>query len=150
MNFTSHAKPRTSKGFTLVEVLVALVLIGLTLPALSFRVQSILDNASYIDEKTVAYWVAESTYQEVILQHNFEQALRSSAPTPARSGSGSDNDRKKPLKKPQKDKVEFASLEWQTRVEWLETEVDRITRVEVSVGLEEGNNLATISGFLYE
>ncbi len=132
------------QGFTLVEVLVALVLIGLTLPALSFRVQSILDNASYIDEKTVAYWVAESTFQEVVLEYNFEQAKKKNAPP------RNDSDRKKPLKKPKKDKVDFASLEWHTRVEWLETEVERITRVEVSVGLEEGNSLATISGFLYE
>ena len=141
------APKKHSVGFTLIEVMVALVLIGLTLPALTFRVQSILDNASYMDEKTVAFWVAENTYQEMLLELEFEKKKE------ARINNNSNNSatrKKKTVRKKKDGTVKFAGIEWFTEIERTEVVTEGITQVNVRVGLQEGVWLADISGFLNE
>ena len=46
------------RGFTLVEVLVALLVLALALVALQLRMSSYLDDAAYLRERTLANWVA--------------------------------------------------------------------------------------------
>lgn len=46
------------RGFTLIEVLVALFVLVLALGALQLRIGSYIDNAAYLRDKTVANWVA--------------------------------------------------------------------------------------------
>lgn len=45
-------------GFTLVEVLVALLVLALALLALQVRMTQYLDDAAYLRDKTLASWVA--------------------------------------------------------------------------------------------
>jgi general secretion pathway protein I len=45
-------------AFTLVEVLAALLVLGLALTALQLRMSQHLDSAAYLRDKTVASWVA--------------------------------------------------------------------------------------------
>lgn len=47
-------------GFTLVEVMVALVIVAVALPAFLGLVMTQLDGAANIRDKTVAFWVAEN------------------------------------------------------------------------------------------
>ncbi len=56
---------RQSRGFTLLEVMVALAVLAITLGALSKGVSNYLDNASYLQDKTLAAWVAENRITEL-------------------------------------------------------------------------------------
>lgn len=47
-----------TSGFTLVEVLVALLVLALALVALQLRMSSYLNDAAYLRDRTLAQWVA--------------------------------------------------------------------------------------------
>ena len=141
-----NARSKNNKGFTLVEVLVALVLIGMTLPALTFRVQSILDNASYVDEKTLAYWVAENKYQEILLERKFEKEVKKK---PIKKKKGKQKD--------EKDEVKFADIDWHILVEGevfaqeeFEIENNLIETITIKVGRAPGEWLVTLPGVFYD
>lgn len=119
-----------NRGFTLIEVLVATALVGIALPALLFRVQSVLDNTAYVEDKTYAFWLAQNKLNELILQQEIDR----SATKTKKDG----------------DTVEFAERDWLWRVEVLETPVPKMYRITVEVGLEQDETLAALSGFLYE
>ncbi|MDO8908586.1 MAG: type II secretion system minor pseudopilin GspI [Pseudohongiella sp.] len=46
-------------GFTLIEVMVALMIVGIALPALMFQLGTQLDNTGVINDRTQAAWVAQ-------------------------------------------------------------------------------------------
>lgn len=119
-----------SNGFTLIEVMVALVIVGIALPALLIRMQGILDHTSHMSTKTYAYWLAENKRQEFLLTQNLQ--------------GNATKTRKK------QDTEEFAGQEWHWKVEVEQTEVEQMFRMEIEVGLEADKPLVTLSGFLYE
>lgn len=47
------------QGFTLIEVMVALMIIGIALPALMFQLGTQLDGTQVINKRTQAAWVAQ-------------------------------------------------------------------------------------------
>jgi general secretion pathway protein I len=54
-------KPKKSKptaGFTLVEVMVALLVVSLSISALLTNMMGNVDNTAYLRDKTIAHWVA--------------------------------------------------------------------------------------------
>lgn len=54
-------KKTHAKGFTLIEVLIALVILAISLMAISKTVNSHIQGANYLEDKTIASWVAENT-----------------------------------------------------------------------------------------
>jgi general secretion pathway protein I len=50
--------PDPHKGFTLIEVMVALLVLALAMSALQLRIGQTIDSASYLRDKTIAQWVA--------------------------------------------------------------------------------------------
>ena len=52
------------KGFTLVEVMVALSVVAVAIPALMGLIMTQMDNADYIRERSMAEWVAENLIEE--------------------------------------------------------------------------------------
>lgn len=67
LNSITPAAAFLSKGFTLVEVMVALAVIAIALPALLFSVMQQLDGTAYIRDKNIAQWVALNKMTELRL-----------------------------------------------------------------------------------
>lgn len=56
------------QGFTLLEVLVALLVLGIALAAVIQSVASQADNTAYLQQKTLAHWVAQNRLAEMQIQ----------------------------------------------------------------------------------
>lgn len=72
---------RSNSGFTLVEVLVALLVLALALTAWQLRISGQLDSAGYLRDKTLAQWVAHDQLQYLQLARRLGQQ---SSPVPQR------------------------------------------------------------------
>ncbi|SMF11939.1 type II secretion system protein I (GspI) [Alteromonadaceae bacterium Bs31] len=118
-----------ARGFTLIEVLIALAVVAVALPALVMRVQSVSDNVGYIEEKTFAYWVAQNRMEELLIDYQ----LRKQFP-----------------KTKVNDRVEFGGKEWYWEVEAETTAMEGMYRMIVRVGDNEKDITAIVSGFVRE
>jgi general secretion pathway protein I len=65
-------KKASAKGFTLVEVMVALMIVAMALPALVILVMTQIDGAAHIRNKTYAMWIAENQLTRLTLLNNKE------------------------------------------------------------------------------
>jgi len=61
-----------ARGFTLVEVMVALVIVAMALPALITLVMAQVDGAAHIRNKTYGMWIAENQLTRLTLLNNKE------------------------------------------------------------------------------
>lgn len=117
---------REIAGFTLIEVLVALVVVGLGMLAVIQTVSQTANTSFYMREKTLAHWVAMNKLTEVRLQPN---------PPPIDKSS---------------DEVEMAGRDWRWTMEVTQTPIESIRRIEIRVRPSEApetSSLATITGF---
>lgn len=121
---------RFGRGFTLVEVMVALVVVALALPALLFTLQQQIDGTAYLRDKAVAQLVAVNRLTELRV---------------LRDGSGSlvvgEDSGVAPM----------AGRDWFWQVRTVATELPRFFRVEVTVSdveQSEETPLVTLQGFL--
>ncbi|MFO1370372.1 MAG: type II secretion system minor pseudopilin GspI [Marinagarivorans sp.] len=60
-------------GFTLVEVMVALIIVAMAVPALLMRMQSMANSSIHNRNVTTAHWVAENRLVEVMLTREMER-----------------------------------------------------------------------------
>lgn len=64
---SSLFKGQSVRGFTLIEVMVALAVVAIALPALLFLLFQQLDGAEYLRQRSVASWIAEDKLGELRL-----------------------------------------------------------------------------------
>lgn len=116
----------TSRGFTLVEVLVAVAVLAIALAAVIGAMARQADNAGYLKQKTLALWVAHNRLAEVQLQ--------SEVPSTGRSDG----------------KAEMGGFEWQWEAVVRATEDPRLRRIDIVVRRPEDKkgSLVQLSGFL--
>jgi len=116
----------TQKGFTLLEVLIALTIISLALGALISTSGSQAGSAGYLKQKTVAHWVAMNE----ITQLQIEQAF--------------------PGKGDTKGSTEMAGTEWYWTRTIKETEDEDSRQVELKIYLDEDreSSLTRLIGYL--
>ncbi|MGC1387204.1 MAG: type II secretion system minor pseudopilin GspI, partial [Steroidobacteraceae bacterium] len=100
-----------NRGFTLVEVLVALMIVAIGLAALMTAVSSTARTSGYLRDKTLAQWIALNRLTEVRLMVN---KLGASADT---------------------GELEFANRTWHYDTRYFDTSVAGLKRVVVRVWL---------------
>lgn len=115
-----------ARGFTLVEVLVAVAVLAIALGAVISAMARQADNAGYLKQKTLALWVAHNRLTEIQLE-----------PDPPATGR-SDG------------KVEMSGVEWKWQVEVKPTQDDRLRRIDISVSgpQQKTGSLAQLNGFI--
>lgn len=112
------------RGFTLLEVMVALAIIAIGLAA-AIRVSTVNSaNAIHLRDKTLAYYVAANKATEMQLEQQW------------------------PATGTQQGRAEMGWREWQWRMYISETPDKRIRRVDIEVGANKESNLAVLSIFL--
>jgi len=114
------------RGFTLIEVLAALVIVALGMLGVIQAVTQTARNGAYLREKTMAHWIAMNVITEQRLQT-----------TPPEVGETSDE-------------VDFAGQRWRWTNKVTQTEVESLRRMDVSVrpaDQPEGQALTTVTGF---
>ncbi len=116
---------RRQRGFTLIEVVIALAVISISMAAVINGVGKNISNASYLRDKTMAQWVASNKVNEIYLDD---------APLSRNEESG---------------ESELAGRTWEWTVDVDDTDVELIKRVEVEVGVKDSDAvLARVTAFI--
>ncbi len=116
-----------SAGFTLVEVMVALAIAGLSLAAVAASVSQMVDAGSAMRERTYANWIALNKIAEMRLANVVPEVSSSSG------------------------EIEYAALEWAWRATVSETGVENLFRVDVEVSYAGSEHIIrTVTGFIGE
>ncbi len=127
---TSSIVPRAFLGFTLVEVMVALAVVAVALPALLVTLSQQLDGLRYLEDRTHAQWVAANRLAELRLVVGAKGSLQ----TDRVSGT-----------------EEMAGRSWYWWSEGVETEVPGFFRYEIVVSDQEDGEASpvhTLDGYL--
>ena len=114
------------RGFTLIEVLAALVIVALGMLGVIQAVTQTARNGTYLREKTIAHWVAMNVITEQRLQ-----------PSPPNASEASDE-------------VELAGQRWRWTLTVTQTSVDSMRRMDVAVRAADkpdSDPLAIVTGF---
>jgi general secretion pathway protein I len=114
------------RGFTLIEVVVALIVVSLGMLAVIETVGSTAANSGYLRDRTVAHWVAMNKLTEVRLLPNAPAVDKSS------------------------DEVEMVGRKWRWTMEVKQTQIESIRRMDIRVRPAEApetSSMAMISGF---
>lgn len=107
----THSRPQA--GFTLIEVMVALVIVALGLMGAMTEINQSVAAATLLKEKTLATWVASN--------YLTEQRVAGVWPSEGR----------------QEEERDFAGLEWKLVVRVRDAELENLREIEIDVALAE-------------
>ena len=116
---------KTSAGFTLLEVMIALAVFAISAIALLSQTNQGVNQALYLEEKSYALWIAENTLTEIRLKPEWP-----------------------PLGK---DNIQLSQFnrDWQVETEVTNTDEKSLRRIEVSVSrLNEDKVLSLLRGYI--
>lgn len=114
---------QTEKGFTLLELMVALAIVGICAMVSLQQNSRALQQLTLLEEKTLASWVAENELEKRYLSTDFPTAGLS------------------------EDRVILGGLHWNVRTDILDTSDADFKKLKVSVFRERGTPLVTLTGF---
>ena len=118
---------RSSRGFTLIEVLVALAIAAMGLAAVLGVVTNASRNSVYLRETTLATWLGLNRVTELRLATAFPDVSRTEGD------------------------VDFADGKWRWRQTITETGIEGMRRIDITVrraDASDGTAVATVSGFI--
>lgn len=124
-----NGKPAESSGFTLVEVMVALAIVAIAVPALLFALFQQLDGTEYLRDRSIASWIATDRMSELRLV----VAKQGVVPKGELLGE-----------------TRLAERDWYWWIEQQATEIPGFIRVDVKVSLEAERTqpLHTLTAFV--
>ena len=124
-----NGKPAESSGFTLVEVMVALAIVAIAVPALLFALFQQLDGTEYLRDRSIASWIATDRMSELRLV----VAKQGAVPKGELLGE-----------------TRLAERDWYWSIEQEATEIPGFIRVDVKVSLEAERTqpLHTLTAFV--
>ena len=116
---------RPERGFTLVEVLVALAIVALSLAAIAASMSQMLDAANSLRDRTYASWIGQNKIAEMRLANVLPEVSSTSG------------------------EVDFANATWDWRAVVSETGIENFMRIDVSVS-HAGDEyvVLTVTGFV--
>ena len=127
MRSRRQARRSQLRGMTLIEVMVALVVISLALTAATVAIGQIISSANSMRDRTYASWVGQNQLAEFRLAGELPETGRSSG------------------------EVRFADIDWTWEATVSETGVENLLRVDVAVGFPDADGFIwTVTGFVGE
>jgi len=119
--------PGRHRGFTLVEVMVALAIIALSLTAIAAKMSRMIDTSNSMRERTYASWIAQNKITELRLANVIPEVSTTSGD------------------------VEYADQTWRWRAVVSESGVENLFRVDVEVLYADGDAvIRKVTGFIGE
>jgi general secretion pathway protein I len=113
-------------GFTLLEVLAALVIVSLGMLGVIEAVSQTASNGAYLRDKSIAHWIAMNQLTMARLAQQPPKIDKTS------------------------DEIEMADRQWRWTMEVSQTPLDSVRRIDITVRLEdadENSSLAAVTGF---
>ena len=113
-------------GFTLIETVVALMIVALGMTAVYMQIGQYASNAIILQDKTLASWIGSNIVTELSLAPDWPEIGDS------------------------EEEIEYANRIWQVTIEITETEVENLRRADVSVALADRPErvIHTVSGLI--
>lgn len=118
MNVPRSVNGAAPAGFTLIEVLIALMVFSVLSFTVTSRVSEIAQQTFLLERRALAQWVADNQIQRLKL----ERRVASLEPTPAPLPNGQRTER-----------VYLGGRDWQVRYQFNATSAETLRRVEVEV-----------------
>lgn len=113
MQTPMRSERRNAGGFTLVEALVALVIVSLGMMAVNTQLNQYVVASVYVRDKVLASWVASNEATELSVRGVWPEIGTES------------------------DEIEFAGRNWFYKIEISETEVENLRRADISVSFAD-------------
>lgn len=113
------------RGFTLIEMLVAVAVLAIAMAAILSGMARYADNASHLRERTLGLWVAHNRLTEFELQPTWPDVGKSDG------------------------EVEMGGVKWKWKAEVKKTPDDQLRRIDLTVLSPDGDgNAASLSAFI--
>lgn len=119
--------PRSARGFTLIEVVVALAIVGIGMLAVFKTIGDTINNVDELRDRSLAQWIADNRITE----------MRVSGEMPSVEETAGE--------------LDFAGRHWHWVTKVSQTQVLGLRRIDVSVRRDsdaEGTAIVTLAGFI--
>lgn len=115
------------RGFTLIEVMVALTIVALSLTAIAASMNQMIDAANTMRDRTFASWIAQNKITEMRLSNIVPEVSSTSG------------------------ELDYAHTEWAWRAVVSETGIENFLRVDVAISYAGSDYvIRTVTGFIGE
>jgi general secretion pathway protein I len=120
-------RPRRVVGFTLIEVMVALVIVSLALAGVAASMGQMIDTANTMRDRTFASWIAQNKIAEMRIAGVMPEVGESSG------------------------EVDYANMTWAWAANVSETGVENLMKVDVTVSYAGfDDTVRKVTGFIGE